>query len=178
MAYFLQLELDSDQIPFQIAVGEAVGFNNEIESSGVDTFTWEASGQINILKKGTYFINWFVAQQTGLALDGGNFTLQIIGDEKMSHSTGSSHLKITSISGFAIVNVDSEPVTIELVNTSELPATLSEDTLIKAKIAIFGVDDLVYEIGDNGNWWQNGEDTGKPAKGATGATYPFFHTQS
>ena len=177
MAYFLQLELDSTTNPFQVAVEGVVPFTTEVVNSGSDMFTWTQDGEINILKKGTYFINWYVAQQTGLALDGSNFALQIVGDINMLHSTGSSHLKITAVSGFAILDVGDSPMTIQLLNVSEYPATLSEDTKIKAGIAIFGVDEIQGEkgedgitprIGENDNWWLGDQDTGVSAKGADG----------
>ena len=156
--------------PFQVAVGGVVPFNVEVENSGNESFVWTEDGQIQLMKKGTYFINWFVAQQTGLALDGGNFSLQIVGDASAIHSSGSSHSKISSISGFAVFDVEDETVQLQLINSSEYPATLSEDTKVKAAIAILGVNEMAYEIGENGNWWADGQDTGKPSRGADGQT--------
>lgn len=37
-------------------------------------------------------------------------------------------------------------------------------------IMLAGLKGAAPEIGENGNWWIDGEDTGKPARGATGAT--------
>ena len=179
MAYFLQLELSSNTNPFQIDADGIVPFTNEIENSGNQSFNWTVDGEMTILKKGTYFINWFIAQQTGLSLAGGNFALQIIQGENIHHSTGSNHLKMNTVSGFAVLNVDEKPVQFHLVNTSEFVATLSEDTQVKAAIAIFGVDEgqgppgadgHTPEIGDNGNWWINDTDTEISAQGITGPT--------
>jgi len=178
MAYYLQLELNSDTNPFQIDIEGAVPFNSEVENNGNDTFDWTEEGQISILKKGSYFINWLVAQQTGLALDGGNFAIQTLSDDENTiHSQGSTHLKMNSVSGFAILNIADNPVKFQIINISEHPATLSEDTKIKASIAIFGVDEvqgekgedgITPEIGDNGNWWIGDHDTGVTAQGADG----------
>ena len=110
------------------------------------------TGMFAINRIGTYFINWFIAQQTGLSNNGNNFAIVTQPDTPEENVfVGSGHLKVAPSSGFAVVNVTEEHLEgdgffFELQNVSSHDATLSERTTLKAGLAIFGVADDSFKM--------------------------------
>ncbi len=73
------------------------------------------TGEISINKKGRYFINWWVATQTSLGSSNIAFSIQTSqGDDLI----GNSPIKTGEVVGFAIIQVDSAPVVLRLINVT------------------------------------------------------------
>ena len=101
-----------------------------------------ADGTITFTQEGIYYVNWFVAQQTGLAADGSNFA--IVPDQgTMPSVRGSNHLKISQTSGFAILEVPLGGAKIILSNVSNASVALSQTAQVKAGIAVFCITEKV-----------------------------------
>ena len=139
MIPYLQLERTTAG---SIASGAALAFDTVLLSSG-SAISYDAAtptGIITFNTAGVYFINWFVAQQTGLSTDGSNFAI-VTSPDNLPDLRGSSHVKISPASGFAIVNITAAGQTVTLVNKSAYGATLSSATQAKAGLAVFAVTD-------------------------------------
>ena len=135
-----------------IDTGEPVKFNGSNPESGI----YAVDGIITVTQPGQYFINWFVAQSTGMSKDGHNFALKIgDGDPDLINS---SHVKIAGGSGFVTLDIEAGqvPLTLSLVNAADATAVLSSRSQAKAGIAFYGVnlegvldpDDLSYFFTD------------------------------
>jgi len=124
--------MPTDPIPFDTAIVQSKDDNN------VPHITF-ANGEITFSKPGIFFVNWFAAQQTGLATDGANFALdtQIAGTP--IRVIGSGHSKFSASSGFAVLNITVAGTVLKLINNADRKATLSEHTQVKAGLAIFSV---------------------------------------
>ena len=118
-----------------VAVNGTVLFNVELQSGGGITYD-TGTGVITFSTPGVYYLNWFVAQQTGLATDGSNFAVVVAPNTQY---VGSNHVKISQTSGFAIIETTQANVNARLVNVANAPATLSDTTQVKAAIAVFGI---------------------------------------
>ena len=140
MVPYLQLERT---ITGAIAPNSNVEFNRVLLTNNQIMHTPE--GVLTFLQTGLYFVNWFVAQQTGLSVDGSNFAI-VTSTDPDTGFTGSSHVKIAPATGFAIIRVDNVGKTIRLVNKSTHRATLSDDTRVKAGIAVFGIADATSPV--------------------------------
>jgi Neuraminidase (sialidase) len=134
MVQYLQLERTTDG---NINADANVVFNVELQKGGTQIDYNSGSGVITFTTVGVYYVNWFVAQQTGLATNGSNFAIK----SATLEATGSNPIKISQTSGFAIIKVTAANQTAALVNVADAAAALSETALVKAGIAIFGVAD-------------------------------------
>ena len=147
---------------------EPVLFDRVVADSNDMTYD---NGVITFLKTGTYFANWFVAQQTGLSTNGGNFAIVRSTGDKIA---AGSHHKVAPTSGFGIFTVESIGETIELWNTANASAAFSEATDIAAGISVFliegGVPGPTGATGADGPMGPTGADGAAGADGATGAT--------
>ena len=119
-------------IPFDTTIVQSKDDNN------VPHITF-ANGEITFSNSGIYFINWFAAQQTGLATDGANFALETLIAEIPIRIIGSGHSKFSASSGFAVLNISTAGTVLKLINNADRKATLSEHTQVKAGLAIFSV---------------------------------------
>jgi len=149
---------------------EPVLFDRVVADSGDMTYD---NGIITFLKTGTYFANWFVAQQTGLSTNGGNFAIVRSTGDKIA---AGSHHKVAPTSGFGIFTVESIGETIELWNTANASAAYSETTDIAASISVFliegGVPGPTGATGADGPMGPTGADGAAGADGAIGPTGP------
>ena len=139
MVQYLQLER---VVAGSINAGAAVIFDNPVSTGGDKVIYDNISGEISFNKAGVYYINWFVAQQTGLATDGSNFAIYVGLPSSTDPDlivTASNHVKVSQTSGFAIVEVaeGKEGSIARLVNVSASTATLSDVTQVKAGITVF-----------------------------------------
>lgn len=175
MIPYLQTEfLNSGQTtPAIITAGEAVSFDHFLNpSTAIEYDNQEAKFTIKL--PGAFLINWFVAQQTGLSPEGSNFAIAvyhpIIDDEDENYPglmapeiiAGSGHVKISPISGFAIIHVTNDHlkeggVVFELKNVASHDAALSERTHVKAGLAIFGISSEMFKMA-YGQWQASGWD--------------------
>ena len=137
MIQFMQLEKRNSGA---VNTNEAVRFNLVVQSGGSDITYNMTDGRITFRVPGVYYLNWFVAQQTGLSTNGSNFA--IIASTPMSpYITGSNHVKISQTNGFAIIKTDVANVTARLINTADASAQLSDTTQVKAGLAVIGFMD-------------------------------------
>jgi len=156
MTPYLQTEfLNTKQIdPLIIPAGSQIPFDHQLNVS--DVIEYDAlTHQFKIKMAGSFIINWFVAQQTGLSHEGSNFACLVYkpvtdtlapdyGDllEPVA-ITGSGQVKISPTSGFAIITVTELDVAtpiggvvFDLQNISSHDATLSERTQVKAGLVV------------------------------------------
>ena len=174
MATNLQLEfLNTDSLdPAIILAGGAIPFDNPLVTTDAIEYN-AATGRFTVKQAGSWIVNWFVAQQTGLSPEGSNFGVAVYNPILEGESgypglmepefiIGSGHVKISATSGFAIISVDDEQlveggVVFELVNTSDHDAALSERTQVKAGIAVFKSSDDDFRMA-YGQWQASGWD--------------------
>lgn len=123
-----------------IEVGQPILFQ-EISSHGISLYK-NQPGIIYVKQAGTYVVNWFVAQSTGLSLDGQNFELQFYdpkGPETLPIAVVSNHVKFSAGAGSAVIEAD-EGFLLRVVNVSKAPALLSTRCQTLAGITIFGIN--------------------------------------
>ncbi|QDR79492.1 hypothetical protein [Sporomusa termitida] len=156
----LQLQRQLDGI---INSGANVIFDNILDSFGLVSYD-PATGIITINKAGRYLVNWWVATQSTLGSSGINFA--IITSQGAEFS-GESPMKIGEVVGFVLLQVDSVPITLRLVNRSLNTAAYSGIVNSKAFLALAEVP---QETGVTGATGATGETGAVGATGATGAT--------
>jgi len=126
------------------ANGGVVVFDNVLADSENGISYNDTTGVFSVENDGVYVVNWFVAQQTGLAADGSNFALVGASEDWADNEViASAHVKISQTSGFAVIEFTDlkEPATFKLVNNSGFSAALSERTQVKAGLMVFGLAD-------------------------------------
>ena len=175
MIPYLQTEFlnSASSDPAIITAGGVISFDHPLNTSDVIEYD-ELTGKFMIKRSGTWLINWFVAQQTGLSSDGSNFSIAVYnpildtdapdypGLLEPDFIAGSGHIKISPTSGFAVISVSIEQaeeggVVFELQNVSTHDAALSFRTQVKAGLAVFGVSSEMYEMA-YGQWQASGWD--------------------
>ena len=142
---FLQVEFRNTAASgdrYAVLPTESIPFDTEVfqskDEADVAHITF-LDGNITFSKSGVFFVNWFVAQQTGLAVDGANFALEMEVEGNPTKVIGSGHVKISASSGFAVLIVPTAGTVLTLTNTANRKATLSEHTQVKAGLAVFSV---------------------------------------
>jgi hypothetical protein len=148
MVYYLQRENNE---AVEMPVGSAITFENQITMSATEPpdFVYHDDGRIDIMRRGTYVVNWYVSQMTGLSNFGQSYVIKkrdYDQDEWVNIAGAAGQFKFSQISGFAIVTVTKEElelhdkVTVALFNNS--PDEPSVPTLFTPKMGIFffGVD--------------------------------------
>ena len=148
-AFLFQCELVGD-VDNHVPPNERIMFNCINPASGI----YSKDGIITLARKGDYLVIWYVAQSTGLAIDGHCFALKQTEADGSSSilSQSSNHIKISQTSGFAVLTTPSIPLELELINHSTDGVKFSTTAHVKAGIAIYGVklddfletDDLIY----------------------------------
>jgi len=142
MIPYLQLEMRTAAT--QVAPNAAVVFDTSLLNNGSDISYNNSTGVITFSMVGVYYLNWFVAQQTGLAVDGSNFAIVASDDaDGFPGIRGSAHVKISQTSGFAVIDVATAGKSVRLVNKSGFGATLSQAAQVKAGLAVFALTDSV-----------------------------------
>ena len=136
MVPYLQLEKITSGV---IDIQGAVVFDNVVSSGGDQIDYNDATGDITFSEAGFYYVDWFVAPQFGLTADGGNFS--IVTSDNDPELTGSSHVRVSPTTGFALIGVTAPGKTIRLINTSDSSITLSQAANAKAALAVFGIAD-------------------------------------
>jgi len=113
-------------------VGGNVIFDTIDFTSGNISYN-SVTGVITFNEVGRYIIDWWVASQATTSTNGVVFSLtSSIGDV----IKGTSPIKTGDVSGIGIVNVNSAPVTLSLVNSSTGNVTYSTIVPIKAALII------------------------------------------
>lgn len=137
MASFIQLErLLPVGEGVVIPVGGTLVFDTTVSSDGTSIGYNAGTGVITFVDAGYYFIDWSVAPQSGLTVDGSNWAIETsIGGLTI---IGSSHTKVSVTTGFAIINAVAGE-TARLVNVSSGALTLSEAVQSKAALVAYNI---------------------------------------
>lgn len=175
MIPYLQIEfLDASATsPAIIPANAPIPFDHPLNVSTAIEYD-EVTNQFTIKMSGTWLVNWFTAQQSGLSPEGSNFGCvvyhPITDTDDPEHPgllepvtvVGSGHVKVAPTSGFAIITVtDAEVeeggVIFELQNVSSHDASLSNRTQVKAGLAVFGISTEMFKMA-YGQWQASGWD--------------------
>ena len=175
MIPYLQIELRGTSTPGMppiILADENVKFDKILAASTYDTGSGpqqsilydDATGVFGIKRAGTYLVNWFVSQQTGLSHQGSNFSIVVDPAATDPKSiVGSGHVKISPASAFAIITVTEAQAgattgkPFVLKNISSHDAALSERSHVKAGLSVFGISSDLFSKG-YGHWQASGWD--------------------
>ena len=125
--------------------GENVRFNEALEDDGTVEYDIQSS-EFTLSFCGVYFIKWFIAPQSGYTIDGANLAIAVGGAPGF---VGSSHTKVSAVTGFSIVKVNGPPLTVSLVNVSDNIIIFSQGAQVKAGIVIFRIDEGTPLGGEN-----------------------------
>jgi hypothetical protein len=120
----------------RIEAGDALVFDTVTAMDGTAISYSDQTGVITFNDEGFYYIDWFVATQTGLALNGSNWAIvTTISDLEF---IGSSHTKISPTSGFALINA-AVGETVKLENISDEALVLSGAVKSKAGLSVYSL---------------------------------------
>ena len=99
------------------------------------------TGIITFLEAGYYYVDWYVAPQSGFTTDGSNWAVQtaISGVSFVC----SSHSKVAATTGFALVNAEAGE-TARLVNVSDGVLILSQAVKSKAGLVVYELATMFY----------------------------------
>ena len=195
MAYFLHVERTIDEI---IPQNTNVGFDSILKQSKTiqerdivenDFIFSEDGSEIGIKRMGTFVIQWYLSQMTGLATTGQVFRLQTRNDggEWVYLGDGTSHLKVAASSGFGVLEIteaaleqaEDQIVWIRLQNASTASAALGNRHRIKGALVIYSLGDRGFQADgiQAGISWDISNDNWKPTtvgqEIAAGALVPF-----
>ena len=195
LAYFLHVERILNEI---IPANTNVKFDSILKQSKTkqendaaeNDFIFSDDGsEIGIKRVGTYTIQWYLSQMTGLSTTGQVFRLQTK-DEAGNWDylgDGSSHLKVSASSGFGVLDVTEElleeardqVVWVRLQNAGNAAATLGNRHRIKGALVIYSLGDRGFQADgiQAGISWDISDDNWKPItvgqEIAPGALIPF-----
>ncbi|HAK73583.1 MAG TPA: hypothetical protein DCP36_08255, partial [Sporomusaceae bacterium] len=130
-----------------VTANNNVIFENIINSYGTISYD-PLTGVVTISKPGRYMVNWWVATQAVIGSNGISFSIVTSqGDELL----GDTPIKTDEVVGFALVQVDSAPITLSLVNST--PATVSYSSLVpvKAALVLIEVPEETSATGETGS---------------------------
>lgn len=133
LAYALPLGI-ADVVP----VNGTLLFDTIVSGDGSSISYDPESGVITFNDTGFYYIDWFVAPQFGLTVDGSNWAIQT--SISGMTFTGSSHTKVSITTGFAIIDAAAGE-TARLINISSGDLTLSQAVQSKAALVAYRVSD-------------------------------------
>lgn len=128
----LQLQLDSDREPFTVENNDPIIFNNIISNLSPSLSYDATNGTITINENGVYYISWWVA------VDGStiaNFISLAISTSTGELIEASTSILSDQISGNALLNVTSAPITFQLINVTGNDIFI-DDSPIQADLTI------------------------------------------
>lgn len=119
-----------------VPVNGTLVFNTIVSGDGTSISYNPGTGVITFNTASLYYIDWYVAPQFGLTVDGSNWAIQT----SISGLTirGSSHTKVSVTTGFAIINAAAGE-TAQLVNVSSGAITLSQAVQSKAALVVYNI---------------------------------------
>lgn len=119
-----------------VPVNGTLVFDAIVSSDGTSISYDSGTGVLTFNDAGYYYIDWYVAPQFGITIDGSNWAIQT----SISNLTftGSSHTKVSVTTGFAIINAVAGE-TARLVNVSSGALTLSEVVQSKAALVVYNI---------------------------------------
>ena len=143
MIQYLQLERTYDG---SIASNGTVVFDAVLSGvEGLISYN-TLTGKITFSADGLYYIGWFVATEFGQTTNGSNFAIVTSDGETL---TGSSHVRVSSTTGFAIVEVAVPGKTARLVNTSDNDLVLSQAVNAKAALVVYAFPEPIDFISED-----------------------------
>ncbi|MGL5515085.1 MAG: hypothetical protein ACRDBM_17875 [Sporomusa sp.] len=122
-----------------VPVNGTLVFDTIVSSDGTSISYDAGTGVITFNVAGFYYVDWYVAPQFGLTVDGSNWAIQT--SISGLTFTGSSHTKVSVTTGFAIINA-AVGETARLVNVSSGALTLSEAVQSKAALITYIIANL------------------------------------
>lgn len=119
-----------------VPVNGTLVFDAIVSSDGTSISYDSGTGVLTFNDAGYYYIDWYVAPQFGITIDGSNWAIQT----SISNLTftGSSHTKVSVTTGFAFINAVAGE-TARLVNVSSGALTLSEAVQSKAALVVYNI---------------------------------------
>lgn len=114
-----------------------VVFNSIVMSSGNISYD-STTGVITLLDAGRYEFDWWVATQSSVSTNGAGFVLVSSQGDSI---IGNSPIKAGEVSGVAVIEVTTAPVTVELQNNSTTTIYYSTTVPVKASLAVIGDSD-------------------------------------
>ena len=160
MGYYLHVERTALSGGNVILQNEAVGFDTTLlisqnDGSTDDFLIDEQQNKFGIKHPGSYVIQWYMAQVTGLSPSGQVFGLQKLDlDGNWTYiGEGTSHVKVAATSGFGVIDVTDEELALfddhvvwfRLKNTSSHDAMLSNRPRVKGALVIYSTEVITYQ---------------------------------
>lgn len=153
------------QLAGTVNTNSNVIFDTLVNSNGAVVYN-SVTGEIVINKIGRYFVNWWVTTQASIGAPNNiAFKIQTSQGDNL---IGNSPIKTGEVVGFAIIQVDSAPIALRLINITPTASGVNYSTTvpIKANLVIGEIPEEVGSItGVTGVTGATG-----PGVGATGAT--------
>ena len=150
-----------------VNVNSNVIFDTVVDSYGAVVYN-PITGQIVINKEGRYFINWWVATQASIGSPNNiSFEIQTSQGDKL---IGNSPIKTGEIVGFAIIQVDSAPIALRLINITTISVAYSTTVPIKANLVLGEVPEEIGGISGSGSTGATGITGTTGLTGTTGDT--------
>ncbi len=131
------------QLQGAITPSANVIFDTLITSSGPISYD-ALTGVITINQPGKFLINWFVASQASAGSSSIAFSVMTSQGDNIR---GESPVKLGEVVGFAVIQVDSAPVTLQLVSQNPNIVWYSQVAEIKAALSL---TEVLEEIGATG----------------------------
>ena len=153
MGVLLQLQKTETAI---LNSGDEVLFDQIMIQEGDVSYS---DGVITISEPGTYIVQWTVNVLGTSTVLTSSFA---IAPSNASPIIGDSPLNRNQLSGTAILQAGESGVTFSLINSLDGMVQLAIDTQITANLVVFRVNEPVLEMGPDGTWIVNGEDTHVP----------------
>ncbi|WP_312560242.1 hypothetical protein [Anaerospora sp.] len=151
------------QLQGAITPSSNVIFDTLITSSGPISYD-ALTGVITINQPGKFLINWFVASQ---ASAGSNSIAFSVMTSQGDNIRGESPVKLGEVVGFAVIQVDGAPLTLQLV--SQTPNTVWYAQVAEVKAAL-SLTEVLEETGATGATGETGSTGATGVTGATGET--------
>ena len=151
------------QLQGAITPSSNVIFDTLITSSGPISYD-ALTGVITINQPGKFLINWFVASQ---ASAGSNSIAFSVMTSQGDNIRGESPVKLGEVVGFAVIQVDGAPLTLQLV--SQTPNTVWYAKVAEVKAAL-SLTEVLEETGATGATGETGSTGATGVTGATGET--------
>lgn len=162
----LQVQLET---PTTVAFNANVLFDTIVNSSGGINYN-PTTGVVTFTQPGRFVIHWWIATQSSMSSNGAAFALS---SSQGDFLEGSSPIRTSEVYGFGIIEVDTAPVTMTLVNITN--STVVYSSIVPLKGSMIIVEDDFSSTGPTGPTGPAGVagPTGPIGPtGATGATGP------
>lgn len=117
-----------------VEVNNPVIFNEQIYST-LDIDYNKINGTITFNNPGIYYVTWWVATGSALTSQGISFSLNI--REEKEQITGSSPIRLTEVTGSAVINITTVPTVMNLINTTPVAVQLATNVPVTSSLVIY-----------------------------------------